>query len=49
MIELVFELKVGLTRSLPFGARSVLFGKGCDVTAGAEGFRASTTDYYYTG
>ena len=49
MIELVFELEVGLTRSLAFGTRGVLFGEDCDVTAGAEGFRASTTDYNYVG
>lgn len=49
MIELVFEFEVGLARSLAFGARGILFDKSCDVTAGAERFRASTTDYYYTG
>ena len=49
MIELVFELEVGLTCSSAFGARDVLFGESCDVAAGTEGFRASTTDYYYTG
>lgn len=49
MIELVFEFEVGLARSLAFGARGTLFDKSCDVTAGAERFRASTTDYYYTG
>lgn len=49
VIELVFEFEVGLTRSLAFGARGILFDESCNVTAGTERFRASTTDYYYTG
>ena len=49
MIELVFEFEIGLTRSVTFGARGILFGESCDVTTGAEGFGAGTADYDYTG
>ena len=49
MIELVFELEVGLTGSTAFGTGFVLLSEDCDITAGAESSGASTTDYYDIG